>query len=650
VTIVSKMHANDSSDDNRGATLDPSSPPQTSSENTDQIPQFHPVHNLLTDPALVKRIHRRSRRSIFSAFLERARKTKGNTVAIIDGDGKKLTYQDLVRASFALGGPIAKHTKKNEHVGVFLPTGAGVLISCFSLMGRGRIPAMLNFTSGPANLRSAGDAAKITKVLTARKFIEIAKLEALIEDLSDRFEFIYLEDLREELGLKDKLRAIAGPHLPSLLAHQPDPEDTGVVLFTSGTEGKPKGVVLSHTNVLANIEQISAHVVLDPNDVFFNPLPAFHCYGLTAGSLWPVIQGHPVVFHPSPLQTKIIPKRIFETSSTVLFATDTFLQQYMRASDEGGMSSLRIAVCGAERVRDETRHTAETKFSFQVLEGYGVTEASPVLAANQPDDIRSGTVGKLLPTIESRLEVVEGLEGSGRLQVRGANIMKGYLSDDQPGEIKPLGNDGWYDTGDVVAIDEEGYVSIRGRLKRFAKIGGEMVSLTVVENCASSVWPDHMHAAAILPDPKKGEQVVLVTDHNVPDRAMLLRWAQSHGVPEIAVPKKIVSVEAIPVLGTGKTDFVSVTKIAKEQLQGATGEPASGPKGNKDEDHSGAKTKSSAIDNNSRQHDKEKDLGTENSLQSSREMQNASLKAETSPIQEEQTTAFDDLIDQKPTD
>lgn len=521
-------------------------------------------------PRINREIKRRARRSIFGAVLERARKSGGKTVTIIDGDGRKLTYRDIVRGAFALGGPIARMTQKGEHVGVLLPTGAGVLISCFALHSRGRIPAMLNFTAGAKNLEMAGKVACITKVLTARKFIELAKLEGLIESLNHVYEFIYLEDLREEIGTRDKIRAIIGPLLPTLFTHQPDPDDTGVVLFTSGTEGIPKGVVLSHMNVLANIEQISNHLVLDPNDIFFNPLPAFHCYGLTAGSLWPVIQGHPVVFHPSPLQTKIIPKRIFETSATILFTTDTFLQQYMRASEAGGMSSLRIAVCGAERVRDETRQTAEKKFSFQVLEGYGVTEAAPVLAANQPHDIRAGTVGKLLPALEMRLQPVEGLEGAGRLQVRGPNIMKGYLLPHAPGVLQPLGNEGWYDTGDVIDIDTDGYISIRGRMKRFAKIAGEMISLTVVENCASAVWPDNMHAAAILPDQRKGEQIVLVTDRQDPDRALLLRWAQSHGVPEIAVPKKIICVEAIPVLGTGKTDFVRVTALAKEYLQGTT--------------------------------------------------------------------------------
>ena len=530
----------------------------------------------MADP--IKRIERRSRRAIFQAYLESARKNGAKTVAVTDGDGKDFTFQDITRASFALGGAIGRMTEKNECVGILLPTGAGAIISLFALLSRGRVPAMLNFTSGSRNLLAACKAAQVRRIVTAKKFVELANLEKLIGELSDAVNIVYLEDVKTLVQPRDKALAIIGPVMPVLFSANSDPEDPGVILFTSGTEGAPKGVVLSHRNIVANIEQISAHVVLEPSDKFFNPLPTFHCYGLTAGALWPILNGHPVVFHPSPLQTKIIPKRIFETGSTVLFATDTFLSQYMRASDDGGMSSLRIAVCGAERVRDETRQAAEKRFGFEVLEGYGVTEGSPVLAANQPGDIRSGTVGQLLPGIEARLEPVEGLENAGRLHVRGLNVMKGYLSPENPGVLLPL-TDGWHDTGDIVCIDDEGYVSIRGRLKRFAKIGGEMVSLAVVENCASAVWPDNLHAAAILPDPKKGEQVILVTDRKDAPRSLLLSWAQSHGVPEIAVPKKIIEVDEVPVLGTGKIDFLTVKTIAEEALIAAAQpvEPAAEP-------------------------------------------------------------------------
>lgn len=522
---------------------------------------------------LAKRVERRSKRSIFQAYLESARKNGAGAVALTDGDGKDFPFRDVTRGAFALGGALARRTARGEHVGVMLPTGAGAMISLFALLSRGRVPAMLNFTAGSKNLIAACKAAEVTRIVTAKKFIDIAGLESLIEELSASLEIVLLEDVREELKPRDKALALLGPLLPSLLAATPDPEEPGVILFTSGTEGAPKGVVLSHRNIMANVEQISAHVELEPSDKFFNPLPTFHCYGLTAGALWPILNGHPVVLHPSPLQTKIIPKRIFETGSTVLFATDTFLSQYMRASDEGGMSSLRIAVCGAERVRDETRQAAEKRFGFEVLEGYGVTEGAPVLAANQPGDIRAGTVGKMLPGIETRLEPVEGLDGAGRLHVRGLNIMKGYLSPEQPGVVTPP-QGGWHDTGDIVAIDDKGYVSIRGRLKRFAKIGGEMVSLAVVENCASAVWPDNMHAAAILPDLRKGEQIILVTDKKDAERGLLLAWSQSHGVPEIAVPKKIIEVDEVPVLGTGKIDFLAVKTLAENGLHAMTAEAA----------------------------------------------------------------------------
>jgi acyl-[acyl-carrier-protein]-phospholipid O-acyltransferase/long-chain-fatty-acid--[acyl-carrier-protein] ligase len=526
--------------------------------------------------ALARRVERKSRRSIFQAFLDAARKHGGSRLAVIDADGKKFTYTELTRAAFALSGPLARTTVRGEKVGVLLPTGAGFLIALLAVLAQGRVPALLNFTAGAKNLRAAAKAAQVSKVVTARKFIELANLGDLAAELSRGLDLVYLEDVKEQLQPKDKARALAGPFLPFFLAAHPDPDDPGVILFTSGTEGDPKGVVLSHANIIANIEQIALHVEILPTDIFFNPLPAFHCYGLTAGVLWPVLNGYPAVLHPSPLQTKIIPKRIFETSATVLFATDTFLQQYMRASEDGGMSSLRIAVCGAERVKDETRQAAARKFSFEVLEGYGVSEAAPVVAANQPGDIRAGTVGKLLPGIAARLDPVEGLEGAGRLFVKGPNVMKGYISPDAPGVLKPLA-DGWHDTGDIVAFDAAGYMSIRGRMKRFAKIGGEMVSLAVVENCATAVWPDNMHGAAILPDPKKGEQIILVTDRKDANRALLLAWAQSHGVPEIAVPKKIVCVDQVPVLGTGKMDYVAVQNLAVDGLAAMEAKAAEPP-------------------------------------------------------------------------
>ncbi len=512
-----------------------------------------------------RKIRAKSRTTVLSRLLRAKNKYGKDKIAIEEADGTTVTYGKLLQGVFALGSAFARKTKRGEIVGVLMPTSAGGIISFLACQVHGRVPAMLNFSAGTKSLFSALRTGEITKIITARKFVELAELDSLVEELATKAEIIYLEDVREELKPWDKISAVVGPVLPGLVRKPLDPEDPGVVLFTSGTEGEPKGVVLSQLNLVANVEQIKEHVDLEDTDIIFNPLPIFHSYGLTAGALFPLLDGKKLVPYPSPLHVKIIPEVIKKTASSILFATDTFLHRYLKSAREGALSTMRYAVCGAEHVKDETRALARSRFGFNVIEGYGMTEAAPVVAANQPGDIRPGTVGKLLPGIETKLEPVDGLDSGGRLLVRGPNVMKGYLRSDQPGVIQPL-EDGWHDTGDIVQFDGGGYMSIRGRVKRFAKLGGEMVSLAVVENCASVVWPDFLHAAVILPDPKKGEQIILLTECQDSDRSLLLSWAQSHGVAELAVPKKLISIADIPTLGSGKVDYVKLTEIAKKEL------------------------------------------------------------------------------------
>ncbi len=504
-------------------------------------------------------------KSIFAALLRARRQFGGKTIALVDADDRQLSYNEIIRAAFALGSALRRYTKRGENVGILLPTGAGSVIAFFALLAYGRVPAMLNFTAGAKNLKAAFAAANIKTVLTAHRFIELAKLENLETELGQEVNLVYLEDVREQIGLVDKLVGALGPALPFLFRAHPAYTSPGVILFTSGTEGDPKGVVLSHGNVVSNCEQVRAHINLRSSDVVFNPLPTFHCFGLTGGVLLPMFSGMKAVLYPSPLHVKIIPERVRKTGATILFATDTFLSRYARAGNQGDLDGLRFAVCGAERVRDETRAAVKKKFGLQVLEGYGVTEAAPVIAVNTPEDNHYGTVGKLLPGMEARLEKVPGIERGGRLFVRGPNVMQGYVTPQKPCELIPP-HEGWHDTGDIVEIDAEGYVTIRGRAKRFAKIGGEMVSLAVVENCATAVWPDNQHVAITRSDDKKGEQIILLSDYADADRAALLTWAQSHGVPELAVPKKIVYAPSIPVLGSGKVDYASAAKLLEETM------------------------------------------------------------------------------------
>ncbi|HJW40433.1 MAG TPA: AMP-binding protein [Rhizomicrobium sp.] len=510
----------------------------------------------------------RWRQPVFQALVEARSRYGAARPAIVDGDERVLTYEEIVRASLALGHALKKGTKAGEAVGILLPTGAGAVIAFFAVSAYGRVPAMLNFTSGAAGLKSALKTAEVRRIVTARRFVQLGKLEQLIEQLERTHEIVYLEDVREKLSLMDKVFAAIGTFVPSLVASHAMHWTPAVILFTSGTEGEPKGVALSHENLLSNVEQVREHIALYQTDILFNPLPTFHCFGLTVGSLMPLLLGIKVVCHPTPLQPHEIVKRIRETGSTILLSTDTFISQYARAGDQGDLNSLRLAVCGAERLRDETRALLRKKYSIELLEGYGVTEAAPVVAANQPEANRPGTVGRLLAGMKARLEPVEGIPNAGRLFVKGPNVMLGYIKPENPGVIQPP-PEGWHDTGDVVSIDDEGFIAIKGRLKRFAKIGGETVSLAVVESIASALWPDHSHAAIAVPDGRKGEQIVLVTTNKDANRHDLVGWAHNHGVAELAVPRRIVTVEEIPVLGTGKTDYVQVERHVKAHAETA---------------------------------------------------------------------------------
>ncbi len=508
----------------------------------------------------------RAYKPVFRALTQARSRFGGKRAALVDGDERVLTYDEIVRASLALGHALKAGTRAGEAVGVMLPSGAGAVIAFFAVSAYGRVPAMLNFTAGAAAIKAALQMAQIKRIVTAHKFIELGKFEALIDELKDSAEIVYLEDVREKLTIFDKAFAAVGQFLPGAVTARPAHATPAVILFTSGTEGDPKGVALSHLNILSNVEQVRSHIALYESDILFNPLPTFHCFGLTVGVVMPLLLGIKVVLHPTPLQPREIVRRIKTSGATILLSTDTFISQYARAGDQGDLNSLRLAVCGAERLRDETRALLRKKYNIELLEGYGVTEAAPVIAANQPGANRAGTVGRLVQGMECRLEPVEGIPNAGRLYVRGPNVMLGYIKADNPGVIDPP-HGGWHDTGDVVAIDEEGFIAIKGRLKRFAKIGGETVSLAVVENCASALWPDYAHAAVTIPDGRKGEQIVLVTTCPDAQRTDLIGWVHNHGVPELAVPRRILQVDSVPVLGTGKTDYTKVQKMVKESME-----------------------------------------------------------------------------------
>ncbi|WP_420885703.1 AMP-binding protein [Candidatus Reidiella endopervernicosa] len=337
------------------------------------------------------------------------------------------------------------------------------------------------------------------------------------------------------------------------------------MIFTSGSEGVPKGVVLSHLNLLANYQQMRASVPFNPTDSIINVLPIFHSFGLTAATILPLLSGIKCFLYPSPLHYRIIPEIAYEIGATVIFGTNTFLAGYAKHAHPYDFHKLRYVFAGAEKVHEQTRKVWMDEFGHRILDGYGASETSPVLSFNTPMACKLGSVGQLMPAIDYRLEPVEGVAEGGRLHVRGPNVMSGYLLHDNPGVLVPPQSSmgaGWYDTGDIVTVDDEGFVTIQGRAKRFAKIGGEMVSLAAVEELVNRVWPDALHAVVSVADAQKGEQLVLITEQKQAPRAELLAFARSTGVSELTVPRKIITGSSVPLLGTGKIDYPAAQRIA----------------------------------------------------------------------------------------
>jgi acyl-[acyl-carrier-protein]-phospholipid O-acyltransferase/long-chain-fatty-acid--[acyl-carrier-protein] ligase len=508
-------------------------------------------------------------RTLMEALIDARATHGGNHVIIEDIQRNPVSYNRVVMGSFILGRRIARAAPNQKHVGVLLPNATSCLLTIFGLHSFGRVPAMLNYSTGAVNMAAACTAAEVHTIVTSRKFIEAGNLGADLELLSKQAKIVYLEDVRESVGLIDKLyglfaRVFTGAALRSA-GHVADPNSPAVILFTSGSEGVPKGVVLSHRNLHANRFQAAARIAFTAQDIVFNALPMFHAFGLTGGTLLPVFAGVRTFLYPSPLHYKVVPELCYDTNATVLFGTDTFLMGYARNAHPYDFFNIRYVVAGAERVKPETREIWIERFGLRILEGYGATECSPVLAVNTPMHFRTGTVGRLLDDIEYRLEPVEGIEEGGRLFVKGPNVMLGYLRADNPGHIEaPPG--GWYDTGDIVKIDHMGFVTILGRAKRFSKIAGEMISLTAVETKLKAAFPDGHHAVVAVPDPKKGEQLVLVTTLEI-DRKQVAEGMKRQNATELMIPRNIIVLPELPLLGSGKTDYVTLNRLAREKVK-----------------------------------------------------------------------------------
>ncbi len=544
-------------------------------------------------------------RTVPDAIVETARQRPKHPV--LEDIHQRLPYRRVLVGADLLARKLAAllpHEPKR--VGVLLPNVNATPIILLALWSIGKVPALLNYSTGAATMLACAQLAGLKHILTSRAFLERAKLQ-LDPLLVAGIQFIYVEDLRAKITGADKFLSLTRIRFSprSALRTQHSPDDTAVILFTSGSEGMPKGVELTHANLLSNVRQMLAVCDMQDWDRIFNALPLFHSFGLTVGTLLPLIRGMNVFLYPSPLHYRVVPTAFYHRDCTILLGTNTFLNGYARKAHTYDFRSLRYMFAGAEKLQEATATAWSQRFGVRVLEGYGATECGPGISVCTPLQPKHGSAGRLLPGMEYKLEPVEGIssegrvprvpdqnpseggvpgvplqndqsgtpgtrpsdEQVGRLFVRGPNIMRGYLNEDANAKFKKLG--GWYDTGDIVRVDTDGFVFIQGRLKRFAKISGEMVSLTAVEDALAGAFPHYglrcQTAVISRPDADKGEMLIAVTNEPKLQLDELRAAIRAKGLPNICAPREVKCVKEIPKLGTGKVNHRELEKMIQPE-------------------------------------------------------------------------------------
>lgn len=486
-------------------------------------------------------------------------------VVLEDVTMSKMTYRRLMAGVDVLAGHWEHVLPKSRgaRVGVLLPNTNGMPLTLLSLWAIDRVPAILNYSTGVPAMLVCAKLACVTHIITSKVFLQRARID--IQPMVDAgIQFVYLEDLRAKIRFVDRIAALthATFHPHSIVRVAPSTE-AAVILFTSGSEGPPKAVELTHQNLLANIRQMLSVVDLNESDRLCNALPLFHSFGLGVGLLLPIVRGGYVFLYPSPLHYRVIPDVFYNLNCTVFFGTNTFLNGYGRKAHPYDFRSLRYLFAGAEKLQQATADLWARRFGVRILEGYGATECSPCVTANTPLNPRFGSAGRFLPGIEYRLEPIEGVSEGGRLFVKGANIMRGYLNPDANSHFKALG--GWYDTGDIARVDDDGFLFILGRMKRFAKVSGEMVSLTAVEEAFAGAFPQYglRFEIAILarPDAERGEALVAVCNDSKLKLEELRPILKAKGLSNLCMPRELKCVREIPKLGTGKVNHRELQKI-----------------------------------------------------------------------------------------
>lgn len=509
----------------------------------------------------------RPRRSLFEAFLDAVDRFGRRARIIEDVRQIEESYGVILKLSLALGRLVSRVSAEREVIGVMLPNTLAAVGTLLGMAAMNRVPAMLNYSAGATAIRDCARISGIRTVVTSRRFVEIARLHRLLDALGE-CPIVYLEDLRESMSAGDKLWLICfALWWPRRVVRHVNPREAAVVLFTSGSEGKPKGVALSHDGVLANMAQMAAAIDFGPIDKFLNALPTYHTYGLIACTLMPILHGTRLFLYTNPLHYRIIPEAAYTRDCTYLLGTSTFLGNYARQPRAVVFTTVRYVISGGEKLNPDVAKTYAERFGLRVIEGYGATECGPAISLNTPLRFKPESVGRFLPLADYRIQPVSGIARGGLLHVRSPNTMLGYLLDDQPGVIRAVHSEagpGWYVMDDIVEVDDDGYVTVLGRLKRFAKLAGETVQLELVERVARECSPAHQHAATVASSAERGETTVLFTTDPDLDRGKLRQVARARGLQDLVVARAIVHVKSLPVLGSGKIDYVALSKRARE--------------------------------------------------------------------------------------
>lgn len=526
------------------------------------------IYNLLTT-LQVKTTDQEN--TLFKQLLLSGQQNGIGTVIMSDVQNKPLTYRKIIAKSLVLGKVLTKGLPPEKPIGLIMPTCNSVVLKFFGLQSTGHIAALLNYTSGPTNILRACQITNIECVWSSIEFITKAKLTSVVALLqANNIQVKFIENYKpiiKSLWLFYTFALLFPRQLGQQINKKNDTnaQSIATILFTSGSTGDPKGVAFSHKNFISNYFQANTIIDLNKNDKILSIMPVFHAFGLTAGILSPLFHGTRIFLYPTPLHYRAIPEVIYNKEITILFSTNTFLRGYSKYANAYDLRSVRYLFGGAEKIQENIRRIYEEKFGIRILEGYGTTEASPFISLNTPLYNKSGTVGKFLPGIEYKLQKIPHIHEGQELWIKGNNVMLGYICAQDSGTFKPIKNE-WLNTGDIVTIDTEGFITIIGRTKRFAKIGGETIPLNRIEELANEIWPLLNNACISIPDEQKGEMLILITENQNATLNEFRQFAKNQGINPLWIPKSLKIVAKLPLLGSGKPDYTYLSAVMEKKV------------------------------------------------------------------------------------